>query len=197
MPAPTAGSTRSSSAARLRPRSRDRGGRYPRASMQFQAEERFRTQPAGPQEEQDWTAALETVTDRLDTLDRMSRLHGQSIFHIEEDRGMLLGKLTSAVDALEKTNVDRSNNIHARINEGGDNIRTELLATRDATASKFLELEAEIALRDSRIELMAGQIQSLANGLAISRQVERGGSGLPKTFEVHTPPVITAPPPPH
>ena len=91
MPPPTAGSQRSSSAARLRPRSRDRGGRYPRASMQFQAEERYRTQPAGPQEEQDWTVALESVTDRFDTLERMSRLHGQSIYHIEEDRAMLLG----------------------------------------------------------------------------------------------------------
>ena len=160
--------------------------------MQFQAEERFRNQPAGPQEAEDWTVALEAVTDRLDTLERMSRLHGQSIFHIEEDRGMLLGKLTSCVDALEKTNSDRSDGIHARINEGGENIRGELLATRDAVQSKFTELETEIALRDSRIDLMAGQIQRLANSQMIAPQAAHGDSGLPQTYEVHTPPVVPA-----
>ena len=112
--------------------------------MQFQAEERFRTQPAGPQEAEDWTVALESVTDRLDTLERYSRLHGQSISHIEEDRAMLLGKVTSVIETMEKATLDRADGIHARINEGGENIRGELLATREATASKFLELEPRL-----------------------------------------------------
>ena len=108
--------------------------------MQFQAEELFRTQPAGPQEEQDWIVALEGVTDRLDSLERMSRLHGQTIFHIEEDRTMLLGKVTSCVDTLEKNTSDRTDGIHARINEGGENVRSELLGIREAVQSKFTEL---------------------------------------------------------
>ena len=41
-----------------RARSRDRSNR---ASVQMEAEARFRAQPAGPQEEQDWIAALEGV----------------------------------------------------------------------------------------------------------------------------------------
>ena len=93
---PTMGNSarpRSASAASShRPRSRDRG-RYPRAPMQVEAEERYRSQPAGPQEAEDWTVALEALSDRLDTLERYSRLHGQSIAHIEEDRTMLLGKV--------------------------------------------------------------------------------------------------------
>ena len=50
---------RSSSAVAIprRPRSRDRG-RYPRAPSQLQAEERYRSQPVGPQEAEDWTVAL-------------------------------------------------------------------------------------------------------------------------------------------
>ena len=112
-PPPAGRFTRSSSAARLRPRSRDRG-RYPRPTMQFQAEERFRTQPAGPQEAEDWTVALEAVNDRLDALDRYSKLHGQSIAHIEDDRAMLLGKITSVIETMEKSTSDRADGIHAR-----------------------------------------------------------------------------------
>ena len=165
--------------------------------MQFEAEERFRTQPAGPQEAEDWTVALESVSHRLFTLERYSRLHGQSISHIEEDRAMLLGKITSVIDTMERTTSDRADGIHARINEGGENIRGELLATREATASKFLELETEIALRDSRLDLMMGQIQSMASAIRATAQVAPGDSGLPQTYEVHTPPIVTAPPPPH
>ena len=196
---------RSSSAVAIprRPRSRDRG-RNPRAPSQLQAEERYRSQPVGPQEAEDWTVALEAVNDRLDTLERYSRLHGQSIAHIEEDRTMLLGKITSVIETLEKTTSDRADGIHARINEGGVNIGSQLLAMREANASKFLELESELALRDARIASMGEQMQSLQDAFTLAqtiRESAQGGErGRPQTFEVHTPPTHaaeTAPPPPH
>ena len=76
------------------------------------------------------------------------------------------------------------------------------MATREATASKFLELETEIALRDSRIDQMMMQIQSMASVIRATPQVAPGDSGLPETYQVgtpgaHTPPIATAPPPPH
>ena len=69
------------------------------------------------------------------------------------------------------------------------------MGIREAVQSKFTELEGEIALRDSRIDLLAGQIQRLASGQVIAPQAAYGDSGLPQTFEVHTPPVVSAPPP--
>ena len=186
-----------------RPRSRDRG-RYPRAPSQIQAEERYRSQPVGPQEAEEWTVALEAVNDRLDTLERYSRLHGQSIAHIEEDRVMLLDKIKAVIETNEKATSDRADGIHARINEGGVNIGAQLLAMREANASKFLELESEIALRDARIASMGEQMQSLQDAFTLAqtiRESAQGGErGRPQTFEVHTPPTHaaeTAPPPPH
>ena len=73
---------------RIRSRDRGHGG----ADMGV-AESRFRTQPAGSQELQDWTVALEAVNYRLDTLERYSMLHAQSIAHLHENHGLPTGRL--------------------------------------------------------------------------------------------------------
>ena len=147
--------------------------------MQCQAEERYRTQPAGPQEAEDWTAALESVNDRLDALDRYSKLHGQSIAHIEDDRAMLLDKVKSVIETMEKSTSDRADGIHARINEGGVNIGSQLLAMREATASKLLEFESEIALRDARIATLGEQIQSLGDAFTLAHTIRESAQGAP------------------
>ena len=45
-----------------------------------------RQSPVGNQEANDWLVALESVADRIDSLERYSRMHGQTITHLNESQ---------------------------------------------------------------------------------------------------------------
>ena len=135
-----------------RQRSRDRSQQI------VDMETDFRTTPAGPQEGSDWLQALETVNDRLDTLERHQRLHAQTIAHMEEDRSALLAKFEATMRRQVEETSTRFDAVHARMNEGNQNWKTKFTEV-DA---KFTELENTIAHRDSRIELMQGMIQRMS-----------------------------------
>ena len=80
-----------------RMRSRDRGKR---GADIDQAESRYRTQPAGPHELEDWSQALEAANDRLDSLRRYPALHAQPIAHLSDDHSMMVGKVESIISPI-------------------------------------------------------------------------------------------------
>ena len=117
----------------------------------------FRTQPAGPQERADWLEALESNNNRLESMERLQRMQGQTIAHMEEQRQVLQARMESAAVSHSKDVRDRFDNIHARLNEGNENWKMKFIEY-DA---KFAELEQIIALRDSRLELLTGSVDQL------------------------------------
>ena len=78
----------------------------------------FRTTAAGPREGSDWLQALETVNDRLDTLERHQRLHAQTIAHMEEYCSALLAKFKATMKRTVQETSERFDVVHARLNEG-------------------------------------------------------------------------------
>ena len=83
-------------------------------------EANFRTTPAGPQEGSDRSQALETVNDRLDSLERHQRLHAQTIAH-GKSRGHLLAKFEATMKRTRQETSERFAIVQARLNEGTEN----------------------------------------------------------------------------
>ena len=72
---------RSTTPSRCREKSRDQ--------FLVDLETNFRAQPAGPQERADWLGALESTDNRLESMERLQRMQGQTIVHLEEQRQVL------------------------------------------------------------------------------------------------------------
>ena len=71
---------------RRRSRGRDDGSVRPRGV-------KGRSQPVGPEEEQEWIQALEATNDRIDTLEPLQRMSAQTTNHFDESlRGWNLRK---------------------------------------------------------------------------------------------------------
>ena len=145
------------------------GNRRPRSSTPFRRRKRsrdqslmemeqdFRTQPAGPQERDDWLEALESTGNRLESMGRLQRMQGQTIAHMEEQRQVLQARMESAAVSHSKEVRDRFDNVHARLNEGNENWKMKFIEYD----GKFAELEQIIAIRDSRLELLTGLVNQL------------------------------------
>ena len=165
---------RSSTPSRRRERSRD--------PFLVEMETDFRTQPAGPQERADWLEALESNNNRLESMERLQRMQGQTIAHMEEQRQVLQARMESAAVSHSKDVRDRFDNIHARLNEGSENWKMKFIEY-DA---KFAELEQIIALRDSRLELLTGLVDQLRSSVESQPYVPSyaistpTGAGLPQ-----------------
>ena len=140
---------RSSTPSRRRERSRDQS--------LMEMEQDFRTQPAGPQERADWLEALESTENRLESMERLQRMQGQTIAHMEEQRQVLQARMESAAVSHSKEVRDRFDNVHARLNEGNENWKMKFIEYD----GKFAELEQIIAIRDSRLELLTGLVNQL------------------------------------
>ena len=101
---------------RTRERDRDRSS---------SARQGIRMTAAGPQEQQDWLHALAIVCDRLDTVERVQRLHAQSIAHGDEvttSVGRKLRETINDIDAYKKFMTDTHKVIDNFIEE-----RTQLM----------------------------------------------------------------------
>ena len=68
-------------------------------------------------------------------------LHAQSIAHLNDDHGLLAGRLKSMISPI----TDRVDHAHARMNEGAENVRAEL----KIHTNRFQHLEQIIAIRNS------------------------------------------------
>ena len=94
---------------------------------------------AGPMERDKWPAALPELSDRLDSIERLQRLHAQSIVHIEEQTRQVYGKVREAVKLSDEARVVDYNNLNGRVS----------LPTTEALASSASLMMRSMALRSN------------------------------------------------
>ena len=88
-----------------RSRHRGRDGRVRSRDRTISATGSIRLNPVEPQEHMDWMSVLEVVVDRIDTLERHTRLHAQRISHNHEGMNSVATKLSATghdIDAYKK-----------------------------------------------------------------------------------------------
>ena len=83
-------------------RQRDRAaGRIRSCDRTVSATGSIRSIRVGPQEHMDWMSALEVVVDRIDTLERHTRLHAQSIAQQHEAVGVVSSRMSATAHAID------------------------------------------------------------------------------------------------
>ena len=88
-------------------------------------------------------------------------LHAQSIARLGDDQSMMVGKVESIIKPIN----GRVDHAHARIDEGTEHVRAELM---DA-ANRFQMLEQMLAARDSWIERIQDILESLTTTAATAQ----------------------------
>ena len=75
---------------------------------------------ADPMEHDEWLTALSDLSDRLESIERMQRLHAQSIAHIEEQSKQMYGHRKEAVKLNDEARVIDYTDINARVQIADD-----------------------------------------------------------------------------
>ena len=165
-------------------RSRDRAERVPPRVG--------RASPAGEQEGMDWLQALETVQDRVETLERLTRLHAQSIAHQDQEHKKMHGKVSefyNDFEAYKKFVTDTHKHIDLYVTENFNTVRASIDAVVTVTTPimedhgrRMEALESQMA---EVVVLLRGgahhNISSPANGhpqASAPQNVESQGEGV-------------------
>ena len=134
----------------------------------------YRTQPAGPQEEEEWTSALENVINRLVSIESMQRKHSE--------------QLVKHSDALERDAM-RGEWLKRHIDncyEAVNNNHVDVSGRLDLTSGLFNEVTTKIHSMDEAIEAvknLAAQSIAALNHVSTQRNTAPG----PVTFDLATP----------
>ena len=134
----------------------------------------YRTQPTGPQEEEEWTSALENVINRLVSIENMQRKHSE--------------QLVKHKDALEIDTL-RADWLKRHVDncyETSNNNYKELSGRHDLTSGLFNEVTTKIHSMDEAIEAvknLAAQSIAALNHVSTHRNTAPG----PVTFDLATP----------
>ena len=117
---------------------------------------------AGPMERDEWLTALSDPSDRLQCIERMQRLHAQSIAHIEGQSKQMYGHVKEAVKLNDEARVIDYTNINARVQIADDQIVGKI---RELDQS-LNEIARQLAERDTATENLSlranRQFQELA-----------------------------------
>ena len=79
-------------------------------------------------------------------------LHAQSSAHLNDDNGLMVGKVEPMISPI----TDRVDHAHARIHKGVENVRAGL----ELHTNRFQTLEQIIAMRDTQFERIQGMLLS-------------------------------------
>jgi hypothetical protein len=77
-------------------------------------------QAAGPMERDEWLTAPSDLSDRLESIERMQRLHAQSIANIEAQSKHMYGQVKDAVRLNYEARIIDTMNINARVQIADD-----------------------------------------------------------------------------
>ena len=87
---------------------------------------------AEPMERDEWLTALSELSDVLESIERLQRLHAHSIVHIEDQARQMHGHVQQAIKLSDEARVVDYNNINSRANIANDRIIGKLQALDDA-----------------------------------------------------------------
>ena len=103
---------------------------------------------AAPMERDEWLTALSELSDRLESIERMQRVHAQSIAHIKDRSRQMYGHVKETVKLNDEARVVDYNNINARVQIANDRIVGKFRELDDS----LNDVAKQLARRDSATE---------------------------------------------
>ena len=145
---------RHGSAEQGRPRRRSRDRSHDRSRQRSGS---VRSAPVGRAEADDWLSALEAVYDRLDTLERQGRHHGQSIAHLTEQQETVAAK-TMEIDQDIAAYKNHITSVHGNMATVFEEKLRQTTMQLDALTTV---LPASMELLNTRVEALSAMVDEL------------------------------------
>lgn len=145
----------------------------------------IRTWPTGPQEAMDWAAALDTMVNRVVTLERVNRSHAQLIADETERAVELNNRMNALVQVVQKTS-EATSATEKNLSDVCTNV-VDRFTTKISHNEVREGLTLQFATIDARLESLSNEFQLLLQATADLQQ-------RPSPYNIATPPTApTAP----
>ena len=151
---------------RARPRSRERGEGSlspPMRTAHSQPPPNIRIRTVGPQETADWLEALDNFSNRMETVERALRLHGQTIGTINEQHMAQRDDYAKYKRYVEITFQNIHKHIETKVEGIGDKMQEFVSGPMAAgIQSMFDETDAKVKVLDAMVQSLAAHVNHAA-----------------------------------